>query len=227
MAKASSLRARHAASIFFTPSTSGTSAGELDHLGPFFGFVGDELTEFRRRAGHDRAAHVGEEFVHLGLDQGGVDLLVQPVDDRGRRSGRDTDAVPDAGLIARHEFSDSRNIRQRVGPRCGGDAEGTQDTLSDVRKRIADGVEHHVHLPADEVVQGGGSAAVGHVHHVNPGQHLEQFSRHVARISRAGRRHIAWKVLSCHNHDRCRANQTNWREINIRFVSKICRDQRP
>ena len=39
---------------------SGLMAGELDHLAPLLGFVGDELAEVGGRARKRRAAEVGE-----------------------------------------------------------------------------------------------------------------------------------------------------------------------
>ena len=60
-------------------------AGELDHLGPLFGFVGDKLAEVRRRACEYRAAEVSDPRFHLGIGEASVDLLVELVDDLGRR----------------------------------------------------------------------------------------------------------------------------------------------
>src|SRR5262245_12570963 len=41
-------------------------AGELDHLGPLFGFVGNELAEVRRRASEYHAADLCETRSHFG-----------------------------------------------------------------------------------------------------------------------------------------------------------------
>jgi hypothetical protein len=60
-------------------------ASELNHLGPFFGFVGDQLAELSRRSRERHAAEVSETGVHLGVGKSRVDLLVELVDDLGRR----------------------------------------------------------------------------------------------------------------------------------------------
>src|SRR5262249_24932308 len=38
-----------------------------DHLGPFLGFLGDELPEVGGRAGKDSVAHIGDPRLHLGI----------------------------------------------------------------------------------------------------------------------------------------------------------------
>ena len=49
-------------------------AREFDHLGPLLGFLGDELAEIGRRAGHHRAAQVSKPRLDLGIGETGVDL---------------------------------------------------------------------------------------------------------------------------------------------------------
>ena len=51
-------------------------------------------------------------------------------------------------------------------------------------------VEHHLHLAGDQIGERRRAAAVGHVDHVDAGQHLEQFAGHVDRRAVAGRRHV-------------------------------------
>ena len=51
-------------------------------------------------------------------------------------------------------------------------------------------VEHDLHLAGKHIGERRRAAPVGHVLHVDAGQHLEQFARHVDRGSVAGRRHV-------------------------------------
>ena len=48
----------------------------------------------------------------LGIGEGGVDLVVELVDDLGRRAGGSANAVPAARLVARHELVHRRHVRQ-------------------------------------------------------------------------------------------------------------------
>ena len=60
-------------------------AGELDHLAPLLGLIGDELAEVGGRARKHRAAHVGDPRLDLGIGEARIDLLVELVDDFGGR----------------------------------------------------------------------------------------------------------------------------------------------
>src|SRR5262245_15258045 len=86
-------------------------AGEFDHLGPLFGFVGNQLAEVSRRSRQRHAAEVSETGLHLRVVESRVDLLVELLDDLGRRVPRNADAIPRCRLVARHEFSHSGDIR--------------------------------------------------------------------------------------------------------------------
>src|SRR5262249_58832808 len=55
-------------------------AGEPDHLAPFFGFVGDQLTERGRRTRQRYVAEVGETGLQLGIGKPRVDRLVENLD---------------------------------------------------------------------------------------------------------------------------------------------------
>ena len=68
--------------------------GELDHLAPLRGFVGDHLAEFLRRAAEDQHAHLGEPLLDLGVGEAVVDLGVELVDDLARRAARGANAPP-------------------------------------------------------------------------------------------------------------------------------------
>ena len=60
--------------------------GRPDHLGPFFGFLNDELAEIVGRARHLDAAQIGDPRFHFRIGQGRVDLLVEDLDDIGGRA---------------------------------------------------------------------------------------------------------------------------------------------
>src|SRR5262249_8322047 len=85
-------------------------AGELDHLGPLFGFVGYELAEIGRRARKYRAAEVGQPRLNLGIGEGCIDPIVELVDDLVRRGLRCADAEPETPFVARHKLTDSRHV---------------------------------------------------------------------------------------------------------------------
>src|SRR5215470_4319715 len=61
-------------------------AGELYHLAPLLGFLGDQRAELGRRHRHGNAAQVVEPRFHLGVGKAGVDLFVELVDDVGGRA---------------------------------------------------------------------------------------------------------------------------------------------
>src|SRR5262249_13174502 len=77
---------------------------ELDHLAPFLSFISDELAELGRRALKRRATHVGKPRFDLGIGEGGIDLLVELVNNlRGHGMAR-ADTIPTASLIAWYEI---------------------------------------------------------------------------------------------------------------------------
>src|ERR1035438_8936790 len=59
------------------------STGELYHLGPLLGFVGDQLSKVGGRARKCRAAQVGKPRFHLGIGEARIDLLVELFNDLG------------------------------------------------------------------------------------------------------------------------------------------------
>src|SRR5262252_6260264 len=84
-------------------------ARELDHLGPLLGFVGDQLSELSRRLRQRHAAEISETGLHLRVVESRVDLLVEFVDDLGRRAFRCADAEPETPFVARNKLTDSRH----------------------------------------------------------------------------------------------------------------------
>src|SRR5262249_47408313 len=101
-------------------------AAEFDHLGPLFGFVGDQLGQVSGRARKRRAAELSETGLDRGIGESGIDFLVEPVDDLGRRGLRCADAEPETRFVARHKLTHGRDVRQRVRARRGGYCEHTR-----------------------------------------------------------------------------------------------------
>src|SRR5882757_244329 len=89
-------------------------ACEIDNLGPFLSFVGNQLSKVRGGTWKNRAAQIGNTSREPGISEARVDLVVENVDDFGRRAFRCTEAEPIARLIARHELAHRRNVRQRL-----------------------------------------------------------------------------------------------------------------
>src|SRR5229473_2093004 len=92
--------------------------GRADQPAPLVSFAGDELTEFGRRARKGRAAKIGQSCLQFGVGDGGVDLLVELVDDIRRRVVRRANALPAARLVPRHKFAQGRDVRQNLRTRC-------------------------------------------------------------------------------------------------------------
>ena len=156
-------------------------AGELDHLAPFLGLVRHQLAEVGGRARQQNGADLGEPRLCLGIGEDFIDRLVEPVDDFRRRVLRRRETVPGARLVARQEIGDQRQVRQHIRTRRAGDRKAAQLAGFDVLGAGRKIVEHHMHLAGEHVGERRRAAAIGHMLHVDPGQHLEQFARHVDR----------------------------------------------
>src|SRR5262245_27265013 len=88
-------------------------AGELDHLGPFLGLIGDELAEIGRRTGEHGATKLRKPPLDIGIGECGIGLPVELVDDGRGRSLGCAEAPPVAVLVARQVIGDGRHIWQR------------------------------------------------------------------------------------------------------------------
>src|SRR5438046_1369747 len=97
--------------------------GELNRRAPLFNFFGDQLGIVGGGAGKHRAPQVGQPGIDPGIGEGGVDLLIELVDDFGRRVSGRADAKYPTRLIARDELSDSWDIGQRLEARRSCDRE--------------------------------------------------------------------------------------------------------
>src|SRR6516162_1165039 len=107
-------------------------ARKLDHLGPLFGFVADELSKVGGRADKRCASEVSQPRLDFGIGEACVDLLVELLDDLGWRGLRCADAEPGGRLVARHKFAHGRDVRQCVRARRGGYCERAQPTSLDM-----------------------------------------------------------------------------------------------
>src|SRR5262249_17552302 len=159
-------------------------AGELNYLGPFLGFFGDQLAELGRRSRQRRAAEVSETSLHLRVVESRVDLLVELVDDLGRRGLRYAEAVPITPLVARQELTHGRDVRQRVRARRGGYCERTQPASPDVLDGRRHGGKAHLYLPREEIGQSRPCATIENVHHINTSHYFEKLAGHMHRRTR-------------------------------------------
>src|SRR5262245_61599459 len=158
--------------------------GRADHLGPLLGFVDDQLTELGRRSRQWRAAEVSETSLHLRVVESRVDLLVEPVDDLGRRGLRYAEAVPITPLVARQELTHGRDVWQRLRAPRGGDRERTQPASPDV----LDGGRHcrkaNLYLPREEIGQSRPCATIENGHHINTSHYSEKLAGYMHRRTR-------------------------------------------
>ena len=92
--------------------------GELDHLAPLLGFVGNELAELGRRHRLRDTAGFGEPSHQLRILQRFADRLVKGVDDFGRRALRRGDAV-ESDRSNPGTVSAMAGISGTPGQRCG------------------------------------------------------------------------------------------------------------
>ena len=75
--------------------------GKLDHFGPLFGLRINELAEITYRQRHRLAPKISEAAFELRIGKRRVDLFVQLLDDRGRRSLGRSNSEPCGSLVAR------------------------------------------------------------------------------------------------------------------------------
>src|SRR5262249_22647567 len=107
----------------------------LDHLAPLLGLIGDELAEVGGRTRKHRAAEVSEMGLHLRVVESRVNFLVELVNNLRRCVLGRADAIPLARLVARHELTHGRDVRQHVRARGGGYRERAQPISPDIPYR--------------------------------------------------------------------------------------------
>src|SRR5829696_5448450 len=160
-------------------------AGELHHLRPFLDVVAQVFAELGRRHLQRHGALPCPVVAHLGSAQHLADLGVELVDDRLRRAGRRHEAEPDRRLVAGDAgLGDRRHVGQDARARQPGDAERPHLPGLDVRRHRGDGVDHHLHMAADDAVARLAAAAVRHVDDVGAAHRFEQLAGHM--VGRAG-----------------------------------------
>src|SRR5262245_3800255 len=76
-------------------------ARELDHLGPLLGFLRNEFPEIGGRAWKHSATKVGKARLDFGIVESRVDLLIELVNNLGRRVPGNANAIPRCRLAAR------------------------------------------------------------------------------------------------------------------------------
>ena len=111
-------------------------ARELDHLAPFLGFVGDELAEVGGRAARAPSPprSASRAFILGSARAALISLLSLSTISAGVFFGAPT-PIPDARLVARHEFAHGRDVRQRLRARRGGHRQRAQLAGPDVLDR--------------------------------------------------------------------------------------------
>ena len=122
----------------------------------------------------------------IRIGQHRVDLAVEPLDDRLRHAGRAVDVVDRGAVEARQRVGDRRQVGQRRIALDRRDPERAQAAGLDVRQQHRDGVDRHLHVAGEQVLQRRAGAAIGDMHDVDPGHHLEQLARQMRARADAG-----------------------------------------
>ena len=108
--------------------------------------------------------------------------------DRRRRSRRHHDAGPAfRGDLLQADLRHGRRIRHRGQPRCGRRGQHFQFSRLHMRADRNRIIEHHIDASADEIVERGRAALVGHVQHIDAGNGFEQFGDQMRPGAYAGR----------------------------------------
>src|SRR5262249_51035763 len=147
-----------------------------DYLFPFCGVVGNELAEIGGRTRNRRAAELGKAGLKAGINEHGVDLAVELVNNLGRRVPWDTDALPRAGLIAGNELTQAGYFRQSTCTRCRCHGKRAQSSSFDVLDGFGKSTEIDLYLSTEQIAYRGRAAAIGHMKHLDSGHHVEQFA---------------------------------------------------
>src|SRR5215813_10198849 len=85
---------------------------KLHHLAPLLSFLRNELAEVAGRAWKCGGTQLGKPRLHVGISEGGVDLLVEFVNNLYGRVAWRADAGPEAKLIARNKSGHCGNVGQ-------------------------------------------------------------------------------------------------------------------
>src|SRR5262249_42431602 len=165
------------------------SASEPDELAPVLDLLRDELREFVRRSrrARDEAHLIDQLLLALGTCDVTHDLVVQPVDDRARRTRWRHQHLPGRRIESLHRIADRRNVRQRsdaLGRRHADRAHLAGRDLWQGWRRIA---EQQWNVTGDHIVKSGHRSAVRDVRHLHAGQALEHLAVEMVRGAEAAR----------------------------------------
>src|SRR5262249_52004957 len=144
-----------------------------DDLGPFLGFVGDELAKVGGRAHKRCAAQVSKLRFRLGVDEYRIDLPVELVDDLGGRALWRAHPVPRADLVAWNKLAYGRKLRYCLRAHRAGHRKSAQLAGSDVLDRRRKGGKQDLRLPTEQGYKCGPITAIRHVDQVDASHRLK------------------------------------------------------
>ena len=137
---------------------------------------------------HGVHAVLEEALLDVGLGNRGAQRLVPHADQVGRQAARAEHGKPVHHLVARQELRDQRQVGEQRRRRGEPKAIGIRFAAADLAQELRHVAEHHVAVAGDDVLDGGGAAAIGHVQQIDAGQLLEQLARQMLRgaVARRG-----------------------------------------
>src|SRR5581483_746017 len=105
---------------------------ELDALGPFPGFIDDELAELDGCHRHWRTSQLGKARLQRCIRKGRIGLLVQLLNNVSGEVVWSADPIPDGSLVTRQKFGHRGDIRERRLTCRGRDCKGAQFSSSNM-----------------------------------------------------------------------------------------------
>src|SRR5579862_2058666 len=140
-------------------------AREFHYVGPFGDVLAQEPVELLDRHAHRLGALLGPDFAHLGRIQDLANLGIQALEHRPRRACGSHEAEPDARFVARDTgLGDGRNLGQHGGARFPRRAHRLELPGAHVGRHGGDGVDHHLHLAAEDAGARAIAALVRYMH---------------------------------------------------------------
>src|SRR2546429_1143260 len=166
--------------------------GGADHRAPALGVFLHERRHLRRRVADRVGGEIDKAFLHLGelqhLGDGGGDLL----GDRHRRPRRRHDAEPGDRLESRENLGKCRHVGKRRDAPLAAHRKQLQLAAYDVLSRHAEIVEHHLHLPGEQVGKRGRAPLVGNVREAHA-SHRFRSEEHTSELQ--SRLHLVCRLL--------------------------------
>src|SRR6516162_738726 len=133
-----------------------------DDRAPFVHFRLEKGGELLRRRADQRRAELLQSLVHHRMAERCDHVLLDLLDDGGRRLRWHEKGKPGRDVEARHAgFRDGRQIRRRRHAFCGGDRQSAHNTVPHVRQARRDVVEDEVEAAGNDVLQRRRRAAIG------------------------------------------------------------------